>query len=195
MVLGITGGIGSGKTTIVKMFAEFDNVAIYLADDEAKKIMNTSLLIRKRLIEVFTEEVFTTEGLNRSFLASIVFEDKDKLRLLNEIVHPVVHEHFANFIKQHSNTKHYIVYENAILFENGSNMLCDKIITVTAPLDIKIERVISRDKTTKEAVLNRIKNQWPDAKKILQSHYLIDNKLLSKSKAQVLSIHNKLTKR
>lgn len=193
MVIGVTGGIGSGKTTVVKMFAAFKNVAIYFADDEAKKLMNTSIVIRKQLIDMFSEKVFVGNELNRPFLAGIVFNDKEKLKVLNSIVHPVVHKHLNNFIKENSN-KDYILYENAILFENGSDVLCDKIITVISPLRVKVKRVIERDKITEEEVISRIGNQWNDAKKTLQSHYIIKNNLLRDSKDQVLSIHNKLTK-
>ncbi len=192
MVVGITGGIGSGKTTIVKMFAKYENVVIYFADDEAKKLMNTSLEIKNKLIEEFSEEVFIDNKLNRPFLASIVFKNKEKLTLLNSIVHPVVHKHLNDFIENNID-KDYIVYENAILFENGSDYLCDKIITVVAPLELKIKRVVDRDKTTEDSVKNRIKNQWIDTKKTIQSHYIINNEKLSESEAVVFDIHNKLT--
>lgn len=192
MVVGITGGIGSGKTTIVKMFAKYENVAIYFADEEAKKIMNTSLEIKEKLIEEFSKKVFIDNKLNRPFLASIVFKSKEKLAVLNGIVHPVVHRHLNDFIENNKD-KDYIVYENAILFENGSDDLCDKVITVVAPLELKIKRVINRDKTTEESVKNRINNQWIDVKKTIQSHYIINNEKLTKSEAVVFDIHNKLT--
>lgn len=192
MVVGVTGGIGSGKTTVVKMFSEFEDVAIYLADDEAKKLMNNSEEIKTKLKAVFSEKVYENGFLNKPFLAAIVFKNKDKLKLLNSIVHPVVHKHLKDFILV-NNYKKYIIYENAILFENGSDVLCDKIITVIAPLDVKIARVLSRDKTTKEAVENRIKNQWDDMKKILQSNYVICNENLNDTQDQVFNIHKKLT--
>lgn len=194
MVVGITGGIGSGKTTIVKMFAKFENVAIYFSDEEAKKLMNTSPEIKKFLIAEFSDKVYLNGVLNRPFLAAIVFKDKEKLRVLNAIVHPVVHQHFQCFITENKN-KDYIIYENAILFENGSDSLCDKIVTVIAPHELKIKRVVFRDSTTKEAVENRMKNQWFDVKKAIQSHYIINNEILTNSEDEVLWIHNKLTKR
>ncbi|RLK00080.1 dephospho-CoA kinase [Tenacibaculum discolor] len=194
MVVGLTGGIGSGKSTIVKMFSEFENIAIYIADDEAKKLMVTSPKIKTQLITEFGEQVYTNNKLNRAYLASIVFNNKEKLAILNAIVHPVVNEHLQNFIKENSN-KNYILYENAILFENGSDSFCDKIITVTAPENIRIDRVIKRDNSTIENVKNRIKNQWNETKKTLQSNYLIENLTLTNSKEQVLKIHNSLTKK
>lgn len=194
MVVGITGGIGSGKSTVVQFFSKFENIAIYLADDEAKKLMNTSKEIREALIREFSSEVHKNNELNRPFLADIVFKNKEKLSVLNSIVHPVVHKHLQDFIQQNIQ-KDYILYENAILFENGSDKMCNKIITVTAPKEVRIERVIKRDKTTKQAVENRMNNQWSDAKKILQSHYVVENLELSKTKDQVEQIHKKLTKR
>ncbi|WP_299624178.1 dephospho-CoA kinase [uncultured Tenacibaculum sp.] len=192
MLVGITGGIGSGKTTVVKLFSQFENVAVYYADIEAKKLMNTSLEIRKNLIAEFSEEVYNEEGLNRPFLAKIVFENKEKLKILNSIVHPEVHKHLQNFIKENKN-RDYILYENAILFENGSHKMCDVIITVTAPKEIRIQRVIERDKVAREAVLHRMNNQWPEVKKTIQSNYIIENLDLTKLAKNVEIIHNKLT--
>lgn len=194
MVIGLTGGIGSGKSTVVNMFSEFENIAIYIADDEAKKLMNTSAKIKTQLITEFGKEVYINNELNRPYLASIVFNNKEKLATLNAIVHPVVNKHLQNFIKENSN-KDYILYENAILFENGSDSFCDKIITVTAPENVRINRVIKRDNSTIEDVKNRIKNQWSETKKTLQSNYLIENLILTNSKEQVFKIHNSLTKK
>jgi len=194
MVVGLTGGIGSGKSTILKMFSEFKNIAIYIADDEAKKLMHTSPEIKSRLITEFGKKTYINNELNRAHLASIVFKNKEKLTLLNSIVHPIVSEHLQDFIKKNSN-KAYILYENAILFENGSDTFCDKVITVTAPEEVRINRVIKRDSTTIEEVKNRIKNQWSEIKKTLQSNYIIENKTLNNSKEQVLKIHNSLTKK
>ena len=194
MVVGITGGIGSGKSTIVNMFSKFENIVIYIADEEAKKLMNTSSIIKESLIKEFGTDTYKNNQLNRPYLANIVFNNKNKLAILNSIVHPEVHKHLENFIKSNG-FKDYILYENAILFENGSNKICDKIITVTAPLETKINRVIKRDNTTRDEVISRMKNQWSDQKKSLQSHYLIVNTSLQKTQTQVLKIHNSLTKK
>ena len=194
MVVGITGGIGSGKSTVLKLFKELANIATYIADKEAKNLMNSSNVIREKLISEFGEDVYGNNQLNRPFLANIVFTNKEKLTVLNGIVHPVVHKHLQEFIKSNSN-KDYILYENAILFENGSEVLCDKVITVTAPEEIKIARVVSRDTTSVEEVKNRMKNQWSDAKKMMQSNYVIYNDSLDKTKDQILKIHNNLTKK
>lgn len=193
MVVGITGGIGSGKSTVVKMFSQFENIAIYLADDQAKLLMNTSEEIKEKLIAEFSSEVYKNNELNRPFLANIVFNNKEKLAVLNGIVHPVVHQHLHDFI-QNNKEKDYILYENAILFENGSDAICDKIITVTAPEEVRINRVVQRDNVERKAVESRIKNQWKESKKALQSHYVINNIDLTETKLLVGQIHNKLTK-
>ncbi|CAL2078778.1 dephospho-CoA kinase [Tenacibaculum dicentrarchi] len=194
MVIGLTGGIGSGKSTVVKMFAEYKNSAIYIADNEAKKLMNSSDEIKTKLIAEFGENVYKNKLLNKPFLADIVFNDKDKLATLNSIVHPVVNNHFQVFIRKNAD-KNYILYENAILFENGSNIFCDKIITVTAPENIRIERVLKRDNTTTDAIKNRINNQWSQIKKTLQSHYIIENITRKNTQYQVDIIHAILTKK
>jgi len=194
MIVGLTGGIGSGKTTVVNFFKEFSNIAVYIADVEAKKIMNSSIIIKSKLIKEFGENSYENNTLNKTFLADIVFKDKEKLKILNSIVHPEVLLHFQEFVLKNTN-KNYVLYENAILLENKSNLFCDFIITVTAPLDTRVQRVILRDNSTKTSVLNRIRNQWSEEKKTIQSHYVINNSSLEKTKIQVNRIHNILTKK
>lgn len=192
-IIGLTGGIGSGKTTVAKLFSKFDNVAVYIADVEAKNLMNSSLVIKEKLLDTFGEKSFSENQLNRKYIAEIVFNNKEKLSLLNAIVHPEVKKHFQEFVKANSN-KRYIIYENAILFESNSNLFCDIIITVYADLNTKVKRVISRDSITKIEVINRMKNQWEENKKILQSNYVIYNENLVETSNQVNKIHNILTK-
>lgn len=194
MIIGITGGIGSGKTTVTNFFSEFKNVAIYIADIEAKILMNTSAIIKAKIIEEFGKESYKKNKLNKPFIAAIVFKDKNKLAILNSIVHPEVKKHFQNFVLQ-NNKKEYILYENAILFESKGNLFCDVIISVFVPLEERIERVIARDNSTKKEVQNRINNQWLEDKKLLQSNYIIYNNSLSETKNQVNVIHNILTKK
>ena len=192
MIVGLTGGIGSGKTTVLNFFKEFENVAVYIADVEAKKLMNTSPIIREKLINAFGEQTFIDQDLNRVFLAKIVFNDKQKLQVLNAIVHPEVAIHFKNFVNKNKN-KAYVLYENAILFETKNDRFCDCVITVYASLEERISRIIKRDTTTREAVLDRMKNQFSDEKKMIQSHYVIDNNSLNYTKEEIHRIHNFLT--
>ena len=191
-IVGLTGGIGSGKTTVANFFSSYTNVAIYIADVEAKQLMSTSLVIQEKIIQNFGEQSYTNGRLNRKYIADIVFNDKEKLTQLNVIVHPEVRTHFQNFIKNNSQ-KEYIIYENAILFESKSNLFCDIIITVFAAINTKIKRVISRDKSSEKEVLNRMKNQWKDNKKMLQSNYVICNENLDETRKSVHKIHNILT--
>ena len=193
LVIGLTGGIGSGKSTVAKMFHEL-GVPIYYADIEAKKLMTNSVVIQKKIINRFGKEAYKNGELNRPFLANLIFTNKENLHFVNSVVHPEIHKHFTNWIEKQEDTA-YVIQENAILFENESNVLFDKIITVTAPIKVKIDRVIERDNIDKNQVLDRMKNQWPDAKKIEKSDYTINNIHLLKTKEAVKKIHNKLCKK
>ncbi|WP_046757189.1 dephospho-CoA kinase [Kordia jejudonensis] len=190
MIVGLTGGIGSGKTTIAKMFHEL-GVSIYIADVEAKKLMNTSKIIQKELIETFGDETYVDGELNRSYLSNIVFNNPEELQKINAIVHPRVGEHFKSWYHERRNEA-YIIKEVAILFENGSYTQCDKIITVVAPIEARFRRLIQRDQTTREAIQSRMNNQWSDAKKTALSDYIIHNDNLAKAKEQVKKIHQEI---
>ncbi|WP_309641692.1 dephospho-CoA kinase [Flavobacterium sp.] len=189
-IIGLTGGIGSGKTTIAQYFKSLD-IPVYIADEEAKKLLDNPI-IQDRIKVVFGETIIEKDKVSREKLASIVFQNPQKLSALNAIIHPAVKEHFQNWLTQHQNNP-IVIKEAAILFESGSYQDCDKIITVVAPLETRIERVIARDKTTKDDVLNRIKNQWADEMRIAKSDFIIDNNDLSSAKLQVDKILKKLT--
>ena len=171
-IIGITGGIGSGKTTIARQFLAA-GIPIYVADDEARKIMQSSEIIAE-IKKIFGTTIFENNILNREKLAEIVFNDPEKLEQLNAIIHPAVKNHFANWISEHNNSP-FVIYESAILFESGSYKNCDSIIVVTAPEESRIQRVIERDKTTRENVLKRINMQWDDNQRIVKSNYVIEN--------------------
>lgn len=191
MIVGLTGGIGSGKTTIAKMFHEL-GVSIYIADIEAKKLMNTSEVIKKELIETFGKETYIDGELNRSYLSNIVFNNPEELKKINTIVHPRVGQHFEDWYDERRNEK-YVIKEVAILFENDSYKQCDKIITVVAPIEERFRRILKRDHTTREAVQNRMNNQWSDDKKIALSDYIIFNEDLAKARLQVEKIHQEIS--
>ncbi|SHL82996.1 dephospho-CoA kinase [Flavobacterium saccharophilum] len=184
-VIGLTGGIGSGKTTIANYFAEL-GVPVYIADDGARVVMQLDHVI-KEVKDVFGESVFENDVLNRAKLAEIVFNDKEKLAKLNAIVHPAVKKDFEVWLLQHKNYD-YIIYEAAILFESGRYKECDYIITVTAPEEIRIERVLKRDNTTPAQVLSRIKMQWKDEDRISRSNFVINNVNLKIAKEEVVKI-------
>ena len=192
MVVGITGGIGSGKSLVSKILCEFENTIYYHADEEAKKIINTSVDVREKLIQIFGEEAYNDNRLNNQFISTQVFSDKNKLTKLNSIVHPKVKNHFKNFVHTHKDK--IIIYENAILFEVKSDMNCDIIITVTALKEDRISRVMKRDNVKREEVLQIMSNQWNDTKKVLLSNYLIDNHVFESVSKQTEEIYNILTK-
>ena len=194
MIIGLTGGIGSGKTTVAEFFKKFKSVAVYVADTEAREIMNSSRLIKTKLIAAFGKESFKGNQLDRAYLANIVFKNTEKLAVLNSIVHPEVQKHFHEFVIQNKK-KSYILYESAILFESKSAQQFDFVITVYATIEERIRRVLERDKTTQKEVLSRINNQWKEDKKLLLSNYIIHNYELKKTKASVLKIHNILTEK
>jgi len=189
--IGLTGGIGSGKSIVAKVFATF-NVPIYNSDIEAKKLMNSSSEVKKKLISEFGSDVYLNNTLNRKFLANIIFNDKQKLKFVNSIVHPVVINHFNKWVSQQK--AHYIIKENAILFESGMYKNVDLIITVTAPEAIRIERVTKRDNSIYEEVKSRISNQISDKEKIEKSDFVIINDNKKLILPQILRIHDTILK-
>lgn len=188
-IIGLTGGIGSGKTTIANYF-QSKGIPIYIADDEAKKIMQSDTILTE-IKKSFGEAIFDNETLNRERLSKIVFNDSNKLDQLNAIIHPAVKNHFNIWISKHKNAP-FIIYEAAILFESGSYKDCDKIITVTAPIEDRIQRVIQRDKITRELVLQRMNMQWNDNLRIPLSNYIIENSSLENAKLEIDKILKKL---
>lgn len=188
-IVGLTGGIGTGKTTIANHFKSL-GVPIYIADDEAKKLMNSDSVLDK-IKKIFGDELVEGTVLNREKLAQIVFANPEKLKQLNQIVHPEVKKHFLKWLNKHKNHP-YVIKEAAILFESGSYKDCDFIITVIAPLEIRIQRILLRDKTTREAILDRIKNQWSDDDKASKSDFVIQNEDINEALKKTYEIHNLL---
>ncbi|KGO90772.1 dephospho-CoA kinase [Flavobacterium suncheonense] len=171
-IIGLTGGIGSGKSTIAAYFKK-RGIPVYIADEEAKKLMNTPEVIKK-VQTVFDENIIENNQLNRKKIAELVFSSPEQLKKLNSIVHPEVRKHFTDWVEKYKD-RPFVIKEAAILFESGTFKDCDKIILVTAPEDVKIDRVMKRDKVSKGQVLERMKNQWSDEKKIPLSDYVIQN--------------------
>lgn len=186
-VIGLTGGIGSGKTTIATHF-KTAGVPVYIADDAAREIMKSKEVLAE-IKTVFGSAVFDDAHLDRKKLAGIVFSNPEKLKILNGIIHPAVKNHFNQWILNYKNAP-FVVYEAAILFESGSYTNCDTIINVTAPLELRIERVIKRDKITRDAVLQRINMQWTDAQRIAKSDFTIENVSLKTTKLEFEKILN-----
>jgi len=184
-VIGLTGGIGSGKTTVAAYFKEM-GVPVYIADDGAKRVVESPIIV-ENIKSVFGSDIFENEILNRTKLAQIVFGNKQRLEQLNGIVHPAVKQDFESWKENHRDYD-FVIYEAAILFESGSYKNCDVIITITAPEELRIERVIKRDKTTREQVLSRMKMQWNDEKRISMSNFVINNVNLKIAQEEVVKI-------
>lgn len=190
-VVGLTGGIGSGKTTVSKFFEDL-GVPVYIADEEAKKLMNTSKILIKKITNLFGDKAYINNKLNKDFIASKIFSDKTLLEQMNGIVHPKVGKHFNKWVSKQ--THPYVIKEAAIIFENNSYKQFDFIITVIAEEDLRIKRLLNRDQTTKEKIKAIMQNQWSDEKKVELSDFVIENKDLLDTKKQVLKIHETLLK-
>ena len=189
ILVGLTGGIGSGKSTVINYFKEL-GITCYQADDEAKKLMNSDKGLIKKIKNSFGDSIYINSKLDRKKLSTIVFTDKQKLELLNSIVHPYVNRHFENYCKGLEDI--YIIKEVAIIFEIGTQNKFDKIILVRAPKEDRVKRIINRDKCNRQDAINRINNQIVDDDKIDQCDFIIDNINLEEISNKVLKIHNSI---
>ena len=188
-IIGLTGGIGSGKTSIANYIKSL-GIPVYIADEEAKDVLNDPT-IQQKIKVVFGETIFKNGILSKSQLAKIVFNDAAKLEKLNNIIHPAVKSNFNTWLKNHSQAP-IVVKEAAILFESGSNKDCDYVVSVVAPLDSRIARVMARDNSSKKDVLDRIKNQWTDEMRLANSDFHINNNELKNAFEQVDEILKKI---
>jgi len=187
--LGITGGIGSGKTSVCRVFNVL-GIPVFSADSEAKHIMDNEKNISRELNSIAGRDLYRNGDLDRVELARLIFNDQNLLKKVNSLVHPVVFEHFKQW--QEEQTAPYVIMDAAILFESGGSKLVDKIITVVAPLDERIGRVIKGNRLTREQVMERIRNQLDDDIKIRQSDYVIYNSENDMIIPAILKIHEDL---
>jgi dephospho-CoA kinase len=189
-IVGITGGIGSGKTSVIKKFEEI-GVPIYIADERAKQLMQSSQVIKNKIIDTFGEDAYTNQGvLNRSYLAHKVFVDSDKLKALNAIVHPEVRKDFNKWVsEQHSA---YVLYESALIFEHQQEGSFDTIILVTAPLEQRINRVMKRSQMSREEVIQRINKQLSDEEKAKKSDIIVENLDNMLNNINIIEINNNI---
>lgn len=188
MIVGLTGGIGSGKSTVAKMFKDL-GVPVYDSDSEAKQLMVTSPKIKDAIIDLLGKGAYRKNVLDRSFVAEKVFKNPELLQKLNAIVHPAVKEHFLEWAKGQSSP--YVIQETALIFENGSQDQYDRTILVTAPLEMRLERVMKRDGVGPEAVLERMENQMDDSEKMGMAHFSIENLDLETTAERVKELHTK----
>jgi dephospho-CoA kinase len=176
-IIGLTGGIGSGKTTVAKYFAS-KGVPVYIADEAAKEIMDDKKVVQE-VQAIFSENVILENGLlDRNAIRELVFKDKNKLEQLNKIIHPKVKVDFENWLKKNKNVR-FIIKEVAILFETNGQKYCDATILVTAPIETRIKRVLQRDTTSRENILQIINSQLSEAEKMKLATYVITNENLN----------------
>jgi dephospho-CoA kinase len=185
--IGLTGGIGSGKTTVARIF-EVLGIPVYYADDAAKRLMNTNADLRKSIINAFGENAYSGIELNRNYIASLVFADKEKLALLNALTHPVTINDANEWMAEQ--TSPYTIKEAALIFEAGSNKHLDLVIGVSSPLDLRIKRVSARDKVTTDVVEARIARQMNEEAKMKLCDYVIKNDETELMIPQILRLHD-----
>jgi dephospho-CoA kinase len=188
--IGVTGGIGSGKTTVCNVF-EILGVPVFNSDIVAKELMNSSPDVKKALIYTFGSDIYSEKGLNREILAAIVFNKKDALNKINSIVHPAVRNAFQEWCFVHKD-KSYVIQEAAILFESGAYKQLDEVVMVYAPEQERIERVVKRNNLTTDDVKKRIDNQLSDEEQRERANYVINNFANHLVIPQVLEIHHQL---
>ena len=188
-IVGLTGGIGSGKSTVLNEFKDL-GIKTYSADNVAKTLINTDRALIDSIKKVFGNNIYQKNKIDTKQLSKIVFQDSDKLKVLNSIIHPAVSNDFDSFIK--ANDGIYIVKEVAIIFETKSENDYDKIILVRAPLEERIKRVLLRDDTSRDDVIKRINNQVDESSIISKCDYIIDNNNQSDLKDKVIQIHGDL---
>lgn len=191
VIVGLTGGIGSGKTTIGKFFAQH-GVPVYVADDAGKRVSELPE-VKAQIVSVFGAAVLAADGsLDRKTLANLVFGNPDALAKLNAIVHPAVKADFESWKMQHERAP-LLIRESAILFESKTHTDCDYVITVSAPENIRIARVVQRDQVSEAAVRERLQNQWTDAQREHQSDFIINNLQLADAEKQAEEILKNLS--
>jgi dephospho-CoA kinase len=185
--LGITGGIGSGKTSVCRVF-EVLNVPVFSADRSARQIMESDELIKDGINAIAGKDLYPDNKLDRMELASLIFTNEVLLKKINGLVHPVVFEYFRKWITEQ--TTPYVIMEAAILFEIGASKVVDRIATVVAPVEERIERIMLRNKLTREQIIERMNNQMDDADRMKLSDYIINNAENDMIIPTILKIHD-----
>ncbi|WP_417608699.1 dephospho-CoA kinase [Owenweeksia hongkongensis] len=189
MIIGLTGGIGSGKSTVAKIF-EFLGVPVYEADAFSKTIIDTDKELQAELVSLLGTEIIEEGKIVRPKMAELIFGDKNLLQKANDLIHPAVARHFQNWNENQSYP--YVIKEAAILFESGSYKSCDKILVVAAPKEMRINRVMARSSMTREEVEARMNNQWPQEQKLEKADYIVTNDLTESVIKQVINIHENI---
>jgi dephospho-CoA kinase len=190
LLIGVTGGIGSGKSLVTRIFSTL-GVPIYDADSRAKRLMNTDPVLIAEIKKEFGEAAYREDGiLNRDFLASTVFNNEEKLKKLNQLVHPRVQLDTEVWVKENEN-KRYLIKEAALLFESGANKFLDKVIVVTAPEELRKQRVLTRDTRSPQEVNKIMLNQMKEEDKVQRADFVIKNDESELVIPQVLKLHER----
>lgn len=191
--IGITGGIGSGKTTVCRIFELLD-VPVYYADDASKHLLISDPLIKSKIIAAFGADVLDEhQSISRKKVGAVVFENKEQLQKLNSIMHPAVALDFEEWLQKH-NQASYIIKEAAIMFESGAYLQMDKIVTVSAPEELRIARVMKRDGVSAEEIQQRMRAQLPEEERIKRSQFVIQNNEQQLVIPQVMNLHQEFLK-
>ena len=185
--IGVTGGIGSGKTLVCDVFRAL-RVPVYEADRQARRLMEEDPALRKHLVELIGKEAYVEGKLNRSHIASKVFEDPETLRALNNMVHPAVHQDFQRWCLKQTSAR-YVIEEAAVLYESGGDRFMDAVVLVYAPEELRMERVMKRDGVSGRQVQNRMKHQIPDEQKRKWADHIIFNENQQMILPQILDLH------
>lgn len=189
-VLGITGGMGSGKSTIANFFSEW-GVPVYEADLQARILSDTDPEIVDKVRALLGEEAYNEQGMDRAYVASRVFNDESLLKSLNKIIHPVVVDHFTAWVA--AQDAPYCLKEAAILFETGGHKSCDWTLLITAPMEVRIARIIARDNLSRPDILARLDKQWPDEKKLPLADFHIENTDLDLARLAAKHVHQQIS--
>ena len=188
-IIGLTGGIGSGKSKILSVFSTY-GIPCYESDRRAKWLMQKDAELKSQIKSFFGDQIYENDQFNQRKLAKLVFANKCKLEVLNSLVHPRVKMDFKSFVSQQDTP--YIIKEAAILFETGGEKDCDATILVTAPEKLRLQRVLNREKISSMDIKARINNQWSDSRKIPLADYIINNIDWDKTLKKIDEIHQKL---
>ena len=188
-IIGLTGGIGSGKSKILSVFSSY-GIPCYESDRRAKWLMQMDAELKSQIKSFFGDQIYENDQFNQTKLAKLVFANKGKLEALNSLVHPRVKMDFKSFVSQQDTP--YIIKEAAILFETGGEKDCDATILVTAPEKLRLQRVLNREKISSMDIKARINNQWSDSRKIPLADYIINNIDWDKTLKKIDEIHQKL---
>ena len=185
-IIGLTGGIGSGKTRVVKVFSDL-GVPCYIADNAAKELMAKEASLIKQIKDLFGAKAYNTQGLNRAYIGAIVFSDLQKLQALNAVVHPAVAKDFSLWLALQKAP--YVIKEVAILFETGGYKAVDQTLLITAPKEVRLQRAMQRDQVAKEVILSRMNHQWEDEQRIPLADHIINNDIWEETLKEIKRLH------